>query len=367
MRSAGCQTFTGQYGTCSRLDSCPALIEKLKGPVFFTNVAYIQKLRCQGYDQYSVCCVSPSTPFWDIDPRRHTATETSREECTPSELPPDPEGGCCGYQSADDDRIVGGFATSIDQYPWLVLIEYEMTNTGSIELACGGSLISSRYVLTAGHCVKGTVLDKATPVSVRLGEYDISNPGPDCVETPGGGEDCTAGPTSVAIEEIIPHDSYDANDRNRKHDIALVRLNETAPYTDFIRPICLPTSDLTLEPPSDLRLYTSGWGFVENKFGIRSNIKLEVDLPLEPRSTCRELFSAVDITISEEQICAGGERGKDACKGDSGGPLMDRDERRYRVIGVVSFGPKPCGQENRPSVYTNVYKYLPWIRSQMRA
>lgn len=68
-------------------------------------------------------------------------------------------------------------------------------------------------------------------------------------------------------------------------------------------------------------------------------------------------------------MCAGGQGGKDSCKGDSGGPLMwenQRGKKFYELVGVVSFGPFPCGEENEPGVYTKVHEYIPWIRQNVK-
>lgn len=69
---------------------------------------------------------------------------------------------------------------------------------------------------------------------MRLSEYDTSNniDQKDCVAQVGGGDDCTAGAVVIPIEEIIPHPDYDPYDKKtRRHDIALLRLTESAPYT----------------------------------------------------------------------------------------------------------------------------------------
>lgn len=46
------------------------------------------------------------------------------------------------------DRIVGGWATEVNEYPWVVAV------LQGDKFFCGGTLIADRYVLTAAHCVK---------------------------------------------------------------------------------------------------------------------------------------------------------------------------------------------------------------------
>lgn len=64
---------------------------------------------------------------------------------------------------------------------------------------------------------------------VRLGEYDKTHEGPDCMPVEAGGEDCTEGVVSIPIEKTIPHPEYNIN--GKWHDIGLIRLNRLAPYT----------------------------------------------------------------------------------------------------------------------------------------
>ncbi|XP_026316064.1 phenoloxidase-activating enzyme-like [Hyposmocoma kahamanoa] len=357
-----CFTPDGQQGECINLHSCNHIANFLKPPVSQDSITFVQNSRCETTDPYSVCCGPPP----DLSFKPNTVCNGQ-----PGIAPPDPASGCCGQHVALPDRIIGGTETGVDEYPWLVLIEYSKNN--KIKLLCGGALISDRYVLTAGHCVVGAVLRAGTPRNVRLGEYDTSNDvsQADCIPASSGGDDCTKGPVIIPIEKVIPHPDYKPQDTTtRRHDIALIRMRESAPYTEFIRPICLPTSDVTLTPPVGWQMIAAGWGAV-NETHSKSNVKLDVQLPFVSYSDCQPVYAVPrrKVDLWQGQMCAGGEEGKDSCKGDSGGPLMwenPKGNKFFEVVGIVSFGPTPCGMENVPGVYTKVYQYNPWIRQTIR-
>lgn len=59
-------------------------------------------------------------------------------------------------------------------------------------------------------------------------------------------------------------------------------------------------------------------------------------------------------------ICAGGEEGKDACKGDGGSPMVCERHGHMELAGVVSWG-IGCGLPGVPGVYVRVSHYLDWI------
>ena len=92
-------------------------------------------------------------------------------------------------------------------------------------------------------------------------------------------------------------------------------------------------------------------------------------MPLVNNQSCsiiyKEKFKA-DIDPSL-QLCAGGEKHKDSCGGDSGGPLTYRKstDQPYYQVGVVSYGPSKCGKDGIPGVYTRVASFTDWIANKM--
>jgi len=116
-------------------------------------------------------------------------------------------------------------------------------------------------------------------------------------------------------------------------------------------------------------LQVAGWGKTESRSS--SNVKLKLSLPLVDQDQCNQVYGNVSVQLGYGQICAGGQRGKDSCRGDSGGPLMTVEalpdgSGRWSVVGVVSFGPSPCGMPGWPGVYTKVQDFVPWILSKLR-
>lgn len=107
------------------------------------------------------------------------------------------------------------------------------------------------------------------------------------------------------------------------------------------------------------RFYIAGWGKTESE--SFSEVPLETIVTAKDRATCQASFTREIVTT---QICAG-DRGRDSCNGDSGGPLkyvaqFNNLPQRFVQFGIVSFGSSTCGDSN-PGVYTNVGSYTPWI------
>ena len=58
------------------------------------------------------------------------------------------------------------------------------------------------------------------------------------------------------------------------------------------------------------------------------------------------------IFLADVMIC-GGKLNKDACGGDSGGPLIANIDGKFTLVGVTSWG-IGCGAANSPGVYADI-------------
>ena len=88
-------------------------------------------------------------------------------------------------------------------------------------------------------------------------------------------------------------------------------------------------------------------------------------IPVHAREICSEFQP--DVTRSET-ICAGG-NGKNSCRFDSGGPLIDQETGQ--LIGLVSFGLADKKTEFlcnlAPALYTRVGSYISFINEDLGA
>ncbi|XP_073953478.1 serine protease SP24D-like [Choristoneura fumiferana] len=256
-----------------------------------------------------------------------------------------------GFINPPSKFIVAGSTADISYYPWIVHLEILIRRTNYIS-TCGGSLINSKFVLTAGHCMP-LELQSLNDIKVVLAEYDTRTPSMDCISYSNGERKCV---NNVVMnpEQIFRHP--------QGHDIAILRLRGIAPYSEFIRPICLPPFNIDTPRNRDLELVVAGWGALyETSPG--HPLKQFTTVNLVPLQECSLLSN-----VPPEMICAIGHNGQDACYGDSGGPLMAYYNGNYILVGIVSgkhVVGAHCGSQV-PTSYVNVYLYLNWIQSVMK-
>lgn len=348
---------------CVLLSECTGLYTQLQQQGNTPQLTrLLRSLHCGfEYDNPKICC----PPEFGDEP---SVGSSSRVQDSAPLLP---GYNVCGVQN--EDKIVGGTQADIDEHPWMALLRYDKPHGWGFY--CGGVLISSRYIMTAAHCVKGDDLPPNWRLSqVRLGEWNTSS-SVDCVE-----DDCSGPVQDIPIQQTIAHEGYDPSDKDQLNDIALLRLARNAQFNDFVKPICLPVSnDLRQATFVGYDMEVAGWGKTESRdspvhsdtlaqSGSESDVKLKVRVPVVSTSDCANVFSRVSRQITNNQMCAGGVSGQDSCRGDSGGALMGKVPQisNWIAVGVVSYGPSPCGTPGWPGVYTRVGAYMDWILSKLR-
>ncbi|KAM8982207.1 complement C1s subcomponent [Sarcophilus harrisii] len=257
----------------------------------------------------------------------------------------------CGVPSqpfSENQRIFGGKRADIGSFPWQVFFQYPRA---------GGALIDEHWVLTAAHVLEGN----ANPI-MYMGTTKVDRAALDEAQL-------------LVADGVFIHPNWSpvANLEARKNfdnDIALVRLKDPVKMGPNVSPICLPGTSSEYDLKYGTLGMISGWGQANRRLNV---VELRgARLPVAPLVKCQSVKSddaTVDIStfsFTSNMICAGGEKGSDSCKGDSGGAFAvqvpNQENNKLYVAGLVSWGPK-CGTYG---IYTKVKNYISWIEKTMQ-
>ncbi|OXA42922.1 Trypsin-1 [Folsomia candida] len=155
---------------------------------------------------------------------------------------------------------------------------------------------------------------------IQIGDYDIySN---------------TDGPVTIrGVTKLVRHTGFSMQILH--NDIALLKLDSPVQF---------------------------GWGGIYEG-GPQPAIYKKVDLQVWDNQQCAAKYGGrAPGGITSHMVCAGSQNA-DACRGDSGGPLMRNTGGRWEQIGIVSWG---IGCGSYPGVYTRLDHYTDWVASNRR-
>nr|XP_040039379.1 granzyme B(G,H)-like [Gasterosteus aculeatus aculeatus] len=202
---------------------------------------------------------------------------------------------------------------------------------------CGGFLIDKNFVVTAAHCAD------REPTSVVLGSHNLR----------------TAKKVNRYNVKLCKHPSYVGIKKG--DDIMLLKLSRKVRLDKSVKPIQLPNGNMKIKDKSNCRV--AGWGWTRSQGEVVHELNA-VDVPVVNLKVCREQWAQIKFNLTANVICAGGYgTDKGFCQGDSGGPLVCNG----KPVGVVSFNMKRnCDYPNVPNVYTDIIKYLPWIKQVLK-
>ena len=281
-----------------------------------------------------------------------------------------PAGASAQSGGSVQPRIVGGSTASTSQYPWQAAVVFSATSpyqglNAHQRQFCGGSLITSRIVITAAHCVYDT--DPDCGINGGISTCLPSDPNgdgtkkldPDDVDVVLGRDTLSNNSqgTEIPVTQVKTGTSYNPNYQSHgvpRYDVAYLVLGTPSSQQ---RIQIAGTDEGQLWDPDSL-VEISGWGSTSpctTSCGSTVDSLRAATVQVISDTSCVSPLAYGTDFDSATMVCAGYmSGGVDTCSGDSGGPLeAPLEGGGYRLVGITSWG-DGCAQAGLPGVYTRV-------------
>ena len=220
-----------------------------------------------------------------------------------------------------DTKIDDGQEARPHQFPWQV--GFFVDNS----YFCTGTIISSKYILTAAHC--GAY---GSHYEVIIGAHELMDPANKRIDS----------------YNAIVHPEWD--EYNLANDIAILELEEEIDFDTEpnVGAICLTSSGNFTGQMSLL----SGW--VQSQETGKGVVGYVDNLPILSKPDCEEFWGELNGGV----ICIGPE----ICHINSGIPLSIPGTQ-FEQIGIASAGSTLGCDAGAPFLFTDVTMYFSWISS----
>jgi secreted trypsin-like serine protease len=250
-------------------------------------------------------------------------------------------GGVAAAASADQPSdtvspaIIGG-GDATETYRAMASLEYDHKGDPNFH-TCAAVVVDHRSAVSNAHCA--TVYPSGAP---RTEQFHLRI----------GSNDRTQGGIVVGVTQILPHAdwAWGAGGASvASADIVVLKLDRWVP----VRPMTIPSR------PHGQKVREIGWG-VTSQDATSLPVMLQ---QLDTRLLAKEACAGGEITAGE--LCFDSPNGAGACKGDSGGPGLQRAGDRWVLIGGASRETtETC--TGGPLIYTDITFYRSWIFDVIR-
>ncbi|XP_025153740.1 modular serine protease isoform X2 [Harpegnathos saltator] len=264
----------------------------------------------------------------------------------------------CGKLISQDQKLtVNGVETKVGLFPWHVVI-YEKDNADTYKQICGGTIITSKFVISAAHCFYDDNEDKPYNVS----KYAV-----------GAGKQHRAWDADEQysqkslVKDIMYRNRYSGKRTLLAEDIAVVKLVTSFVLNMLVWPICIDWRNMyeakQLQVGQSGKIVSLGRDItgkpIENLY--------EAAMPYVQYQKCRDNVP-VEFRryITLDKFCAGYINGSNICDGDSGNGLCFEKDGIWYLRGIVSVAPQgENGQCNSYVAFTYISHYRSWLLSKM--
>merc|ERR1711997_981306 len=159
-------------------------------------------------------------------------------------------------------KIVGGEDAYYGEFPHQIML---LRGGPDGSLMCGGSLVSSNMVVTAGHCCDG---QSANRLGVAVGSHNLYSDDTD--------------QENIQVSRVILHEEYDS--WNINNDICLLELETSATIGDKVKTIGFPMDHEEYDEGTTCTV--TGWG-TTTEGGSLARVLQNVDVPVVSDDHCR--------------------------------------------------------------------------------
>ncbi|XP_050330409.1 serine protease 1-like [Bactrocera neohumeralis] len=203
---------------------------------------------------------------------------------------------------------------------------------------CAGVIISYRWIVTSAQCMvyPSKIPRRPRTIIVVIGTENRIIP--------------SNTTRLMAVDRVVVNRNFTLHST---HDIGLIRLKSRLTLNARVQIMPLPTGP----PPYGEICIVLGWGRLYYGGPYAGSVS-HVGLELFTEERCKKAHPR----YSPGDLCASfqGRFDHDPCTGDAGGPLICRG----KFVAVVSWT-LGCGRSEAPSLYTDIYYNLKWIKSVM--
>ncbi|CAL4084575.1 unnamed protein product, partial [Meganyctiphanes norvegica] len=187
---------------------------------------------------------------WRLNYSGFWCSATAESEPTTSTEPTASTNGTGGSTTTSEPDCINvaptppprGVETQVNEYPW----QAGMVLFRATSLFCGGSVISSKHIITAAHCTEAVTTNR-WDYQVLVGAHDLTS--------------AAASQLIFNADRFIQHSDYD--NAKLDNDISIIVLSDSIDFTNSkVRPVCLPDSNDNAY--DSVTATVSGWGALES-------------------------------------------------------------------------------------------------------